>query len=44
LINHAEAPHAFDIAHDSETSREVIRRVLDFLRLHLIAESRETLA
>jgi acetyl esterase/lipase len=36
LINHAEAPHAFDIAHDSEMSREVIRRVLAFMRFHLI--------
>ncbi|HEX3070422.1 MAG TPA: alpha/beta hydrolase [Thermoanaerobaculia bacterium] len=44
LINHAEAPHAFDIAHDSEMSHEVIRRVLAFLRFHLIEESRETVA
>jgi dienelactone hydrolase len=44
LINHAEAPHAFDIAHDSEMSREVIRRVLAFLRFHLIEESHETRA
>ncbi len=36
LINHAEAPHAFDIAHDSEMSREVIRSVLAFMRFHLI--------
>jgi acetyl esterase/lipase len=44
LVNHAEAPHAFDINHDSETSREIIRQVLAFLRFHLIGESRETLA
>jgi acetyl esterase/lipase len=44
LINHAEAPHAFDIAHDSEMSREVIRRVLAFLRFHLVEESQETVA
>lgn len=44
LINHAEAPHAFDIAHESEMSREVIRRVLAFLCFHLIDESRETVA
>jgi acetyl esterase/lipase len=44
LINHAEAPHAFDIAHDSQMSRDVIRRVLDFVRFHLIEESRETVA
>jgi acetyl esterase/lipase len=36
LVNHADAPHAFDIAHDSEMSREIIRRVLAFMRLHLI--------
>jgi hypothetical protein len=36
LINHADAPHALDIAHDSERSREVIRQVLDFLRFHLL--------
>jgi acetyl esterase/lipase len=44
LINHAEAPHAFDIAHDSEMSREVIRRVLGFMQFHLVDESRETRA
>jgi hypothetical protein len=42
LINHAEAPHAFDIGHDSEMTRDVIRRVLVFMRFHLIVESRET--
>jgi dienelactone hydrolase len=35
LVNHATAPHAFDILEESETSREVIRRVLSFLRFHL---------
>jgi acetyl esterase/lipase len=44
LVNHAEAPHAFDINHDSETSREVIRQVLTFLRFHLTGKSGETLA
>ncbi len=36
LVNHAEAPHAFDLLHDSETSREVIRQILEFLRFHLL--------
>ena len=35
LVNHAEAPHAFDLLQDSETSREVIRQILAFLRFHL---------
>jgi hypothetical protein len=35
FVNHAEAPHAFDLMHDSETSREIIRRILEFLRFHL---------
>ena len=35
LINHAGAPHAFDLFHDSETSRQIIRRILGFLQLHL---------
>lgn len=31
LVNHAEGPHSFDLLHDSETSRQIIRQVLDFL-------------
>jgi acetyl esterase/lipase len=37
LVNHEDAPHAFDLMHDSETSREIIRNALAFLRLHLTA-------
>ena len=37
LVNHATGPHAFDLFHDSETSREIIRQVLAFLRWHLNA-------
>jgi len=37
LVNHAEGPHAFDLFHDSDTSREVMRQVLAFLRFHLKA-------
>jgi dienelactone hydrolase len=35
LINHADAPHGFDLFHDSETSREIIRHILRFLQFHL---------
>jgi hypothetical protein len=35
FANHAAAPHAFDIRHDSETSREIIRQILAFMRFHL---------
>jgi hypothetical protein len=37
FTNHATAPHAFDVMHDSETSREIIRQVLAFMRFHLSA-------
>jgi acetyl esterase/lipase len=37
FVNHPEAPHAFDINHDSETSREIIRQILEFMRFHLLA-------
>jgi acetyl esterase/lipase len=36
LVNHATGPHAFDIFHDSETSREIIRQILGFMRFHLL--------
>lgn len=35
VVNHAAAPHAFDLMHDSETSREIIRQMLAFMRFHL---------
>lgn len=35
LVNHAGGPHAFDLFDDTETSREVIRRVLAFLGFEL---------
>jgi hypothetical protein len=37
VANHATGPHAFDVLHDSETSREIVRQILAFLRLHLLA-------
>ena len=35
LVNHATGPHAFDLLDDSETSQQIIRQVLDFLRASL---------
>src|SRR5713101_2137664 len=32
FVNHSAAPHAFDLFDDSETSREIIRRILAFLQ------------
>src|SRR5437867_10355368 len=37
FVNHPEAPHAFDLFHDSETSRGIISRILPFLQSHLLA-------
>ena len=37
LANHRTGPHAFDVLDDSETSREVIRQILAFMRFHLQA-------
>jgi hypothetical protein len=37
LVNHSDAPHAFDLFHDSELSREIIRRILQFMQFHLTA-------
>jgi len=36
LVNHAPGPHAFDLMHDSEVSRQIIRQILDFMRFHLL--------
>ena len=37
FVNYPEAPHAFDLFHDSETSREIIRQILAFMQFHLVA-------
>ena len=37
LVNLPEAPHAFDLFDDGESSRKVIRQVLAFMRFHLLA-------
>jgi hypothetical protein len=34
-VNHPTGPHGFDLDHDSEASRRIIRHVLSFLCLHL---------
>jgi acetyl esterase/lipase len=36
FVNHSEAPHAFDVQDDSETSREIVRQILAFMRFHLL--------
>jgi acetyl esterase/lipase len=37
VVNHSVAPHAFELFHDSEISREIIRRILKFMQCHLTA-------
>ena len=36
MINHARAPHAFDLFEDSEATREIIREILRFMQFHLV--------
>jgi hypothetical protein len=36
VVNHATGPHAFDTADDSETTRDIIKSILGFFRLHLL--------
>jgi hypothetical protein len=35
FVNHPDAPHAFDLMHDSENSRDIIRAILRFLHVIL---------
>lgn len=35
LANHPDGPHGFDLLHDSETTREIVRQILRFLEFHL---------
>jgi hypothetical protein len=37
LVNYPSGPHAFDIMDDSETSREIIKQILTFMRFHLLS-------
>jgi hypothetical protein len=39
VVNHAEAPHAFDMFHDSDETRAIIEQILAFTRVHLGASS-----
>lgn len=36
FVNHPSAPHSFDLLHDSDDTREIIRNVLSFMRSHLL--------
>jgi hypothetical protein len=35
FVNHAAAPHGFELNHDSDTSRHILGQMLGFLRFHL---------
>jgi hypothetical protein len=37
VMNHATAPHAFDLFDDTRTSRDIVKHVLAFLQFHLSA-------
>jgi hypothetical protein len=37
FVNHPTAPHAFDVLDDSETSREIIKSSLSFMRDHTVS-------
>lgn len=39
VVEHPTGPHAFDVLDDSDTSRDVIRRVVAFLGGHLLVRS-----
>jgi hypothetical protein len=39
FVNHAPAPHGFDLFHDSEVTREIVQQILGFMRCHLSAEA-----
>ena len=39
FVNHAAGPHGFDLFHDSETTREIIRQILGFMRCHLSVQT-----
>jgi acetyl esterase/lipase len=36
FVNHPDGPHAFDVYHDSEATREIIRQILAFMRFRLL--------
>jgi dienelactone hydrolase len=39
VTNHPGGPHAFDLLHDSDLSRAIVRQILAFLRFHLLESS-----
>ena len=39
LVNYPEAPHAFELTCDAETTRETVRRTLAFMRFHLLTDA-----
>jgi dienelactone hydrolase len=39
LVNHATAPHAFDLFDEGQVTREIIREILRFLQFHLSVDS-----
>jgi len=41
VVNHATAPHAFDVMEDSDGTREIIRRTLAFMRFHLLGPAED---
>ncbi len=36
LLNHPAGPHAFDLMHDSEITRDIVRQILAFMQFHLL--------
>ena len=44
FVNHPAAPHAFDLFDDSETSREILRQILAFMKFHLLTVSAGSLS
>jgi hypothetical protein len=35
LVNRHDAPHAFDLDHDRDTTRDIVKRILSFLQFWL---------
>jgi hypothetical protein len=44
FVNHPDGPHAFDMFDNSDTSREIVRRILSFLQFHLLTAPATTTA
>jgi hypothetical protein len=39
FVNHHVGPHAFDLDHDSDTTRDIVRQILAFLQSQLLRQS-----